>query len=206
MDVSEQVLKDGARTLYQEVQKKLVSLSSVYSSNATNNDQHQEAHAPLPVEFILGNGLMLVEPGAADIVCIAGMGVHTMLDILATAETKRVGCQALLLQPTNSKPKNLMALYDTLHQRGWQLVDERIEKQSSRWYLSSAFVRNSSEEQSNLKTLLPGTFLQSPDKDMKKIFDEYVQHHGRWLKADMQIKGGLEKDEQLWMETFHAKQ
>lgn len=208
VDVSEQALNDGARTLYQDVQSNLASLSS-----ATNDQHHQEAQVPLPVEFILGNGLMVVDPGAADIVCIAGMGVHTMLDILVTAETERVGCRALLLQPTNSKPKNLMALYDALQQqRGWQLVDERIEKQSSRWYLSAAFVRSSSQEQSDLKTLLPGTFLQSLDEGrddngtMKATFDEYVQHHSSWLEADMKIKGGLGKDELLWMEKFHTNQ
>lgn len=202
VDVSEQVLRDGALTLYQEVLDR-------YQMNAD-----ADTDAPPPsVEFQLGNGLAEIDPGKADVVCIAGMGVNTMLKIITASELERVGCKVLLLQPTNSKPKNLMILYDTLQQQGWQLLNERIEKLSSRWYISAAFVNTQSHSMTNTSSSssgsvhqqLPGSKLSSLDasNEMKDTFEAYIQHHFSWLDQEKKYKAGrISENEARWLNAY----
>ncbi|CAB9522176.1 SAM-dependent methyltransferase [Seminavis robusta] len=189
IDISEQVLDNGARATHQEVQNHLKS----------------EKGLSLPsVDFRCGNGLRGLEQGDADIVCIAGMGVNTMLKILGGPETSYLGSQILLLQPTNSKPKNLIHLYDSLqNEQGFLLVEERIEILASRWYISAAFARGKQGD-SLQSCLLPGTKLQTcSDNSQKEMFDHYVDHHTSWLAKDQKY-GKLEASEQRWLRTFAA--
>lgn len=190
IDVSERVLRDGAMKLHKEVEQYLESVKT--SAVLT------------PVEFRLGDGLTGVETGDADVVCVAGMGVNTMLKIVASPETDRVGCQLLLLQPTNSKPKNLVLLYDTLQNTGWELMGERIEFLSSRWYLSVAFAKRDERDIPVVgKTHLPGVCLRQlgDTSPMKETFDRYIKHHKRWLEKDKDLPQGLAESEERWLEA-----
>jgi tRNA A22 N-methylase len=195
IDISQQVLSDGAMALYHEFLDHLVCVRGCTFENAASQ---------LPVDFYCANGLVKVGRGDGDIVCIAGMGVKTMLKIITPAELDRVQCQALLLQPTNSKPRNLIQLYDALQKSGWRLEGERIQKISSRWYISSAFSKTD-QSYTPLGTLeLPGSklhdCLNTSSSEMKTEFVKYVKHHCSWLEADK--KFGLDSDEQRWRDTF----
>jgi tRNA A22 N-methylase len=194
IDISEQVLEKGARATYTAVREHL----------------KRETEMTLPlVDFICCQGLAGLGPGDADIVCIAGMGANTMLDILRKSDTDRIQCRALLLQPTNSKPKNLISLYDTLQRQGWILFDERIEKLSSRWYISAAFVRGKENSQSTVSEedlALPGTKLRAvTDLASKATFQDYVRHHASWMAADQQF-GKLDDSEQRWLKRHCRNQ
>lgn len=202
VDVSETVLKDGAMALHQEVKDHFKSLPPLGESS--------KSIPPLSsslIEFRLGDGLAGLDAGDADVVCLAGMGVHTMLKIVAPPETDRVECQLLVLQPTNSKPRNLVLLYDTLQEAGWQVVDERIEKLSSRWYLSVAFSKAHAHKKGlTRKPDLPGTRLQELGAavPMKETFNDYIQHHQSWLKRDKASPSGLHESEARWLETYES--
>jgi len=190
VDISEKVL-EGARSLYNKVQSNLLAA---------------ETSPPLSVDFVLGDGLSSIQ-GTMDMVCIAGMGVNTMLEILTPTDLDRVGCRVLLLQPTNSKPKNLLRLYDTLWQSGWHPVDEKIEYQSSRWYLSIMFCRSISTVIPDVsKSPLPGSILrllvEKDDGSGKKIFHQYVKHHTHWIQMDWKAKGSIDETELRWMSEF----
>ena len=127
-----------------------------------------------------------------------------MVRILMESDTDSLQCKALLLQPTNSKPKNLIHLYDILQTKEWSLVDERIEKVSSRWYVSAAFVRERKNIQSNELEYhaLPGVkLLTSGGNASKSIFQQYIHHHATWMAADQQY-GKLDSSEKRWLRQF----
>ena len=163
------------------------------------------------LEFRLSDGLKQVQPGEADSVCIAGMGVHLMNRILQASsdtgvlEVDRLNCQHLILQPTNSRPRNLMQLYHALHEYQWQLEDERIEYLAQRWYVSSSFTRPLSDRyspsvNSNATLELPTSMLaRRPNTDpMKKITLRYFAHHLEWIKKDESSSlGRNSRDEDL---------
>jgi tRNA A22 N-methylase len=190
IDISEQVLEKGARATYRAVREHL--------------NRETEMILPL-VDFLCCNGLAGLHPGDADIVCIAGMGANTMMNILLKSNTDRVQCRALLLQPTNSKPKNLIHLYDTLQRQGWILFDERIEKLQSRWYISAAFVIGKGTCHGTVSEedlALPGTKLGTvTDKASQTTFQDYVRHHASWMAADQQF-GELDASEERWLNRF----
>jgi tRNA A22 N-methylase len=198
VDASKLVLEKGANALLQEVLEYTKNNSTSHADDSTTNGN------ALPVDFRCGDGLACIGDNEADIVCIAGMGVNTMLQILEPSQVERVGCQLILLQPTNSKPRNLVKLYDELQISGWQLYDERIEKLSSRWYLSAAFARGDSSEQT---LALPGTKLRELEASnaMRATFEEYVQHHRAWLKADKDAASGLHDEEVRWLDAFGSE-
>ena len=188
----------------------------------------------MDVEFRLGNGLQALKDDEIDIICIAGMGVNTMLEILDqnsttmttttvddyndgdndndnnTTDLERVGCKRLVLQPTNSKPRNLVLLYDWLQSKGWNIKDERIERISSRWYFSTCFELTKQNQQytSSMDSMqLPGCKLVCLDQShsMRKEFDEYCKHHKLWIKQDQRVsdqKKEINPRESRWLEYF----
>lgn len=205
-DVSKQALQDGALTLLANVQ------------NYDDTASEQDAPLHIPVEFFWSNGLAQIDQ--ADAVCIAGMGVNTMLKILTSSQSHdsvegiaeesilhldRIGCQQLLLQPTNSRPRNLIRLYDVLQQSGWCLADERIEYLSSRWYISSCFVR------SPTNTILNGDGIELPasklalldaSDPMRKILSRYLHHHVKWIKQEAQLSRVSNEADEKWLDQF----
>lgn len=156
------------------------------------------ANALGPLEFRLSDGLKLVQPGEADAVCIAGMGVNVMATILQATtdqgiqEVDRLGCQQLILQPATSRPRHLMQLYRTLQESRWKLQDERMEYLSHRWYISSSFIRapggkDSSHVHSDATTWDFPTSklaLRSINDSMKRITIDYYVHHLDWIRQE----------------------
>jgi len=212
-DISQRALEDGALEFHRKVMEVL-------------ERERDETISSLPVEFRVGNGLEPLRPGEADAVCLAGMGVDTMLCILNSpvpgdeqnnSRTRHIDylqCQSLYLQPPTSRPSKLMKLYKELHNNGWILSDERIAKLKSRWYITCAFDRllpasttstsmhTTSTSDTEKEFLLPGHFLSlSQDKDQKIEYDAYVEHQFRWLNMDLQRNGSLSDDDMIWREA-----
>ena len=236
VDVSDQALTYGALTVLGKIQNKTTSIGDNNNYWVANNN----STARFPIEFRLGNGLQALDSGEADVVCIAGMGVNTMLEILddeqesvennRCMDIERVGCRRLVLQATNSKPRNLILLYDRLQNLGWEVRDERIEFLSRRWYMTTSFelTRHSTTSRSGafLQTTqtqtgersggrrfdldfdLPGSRLVSLDKSdsMREIFDEYCLHHRQWITQDHAKREAssqtIDPRERRWLEYF----
>lgn len=174
-------------------------------TNYRNVMDVQVSESPeLPVDFRVCDGLQCLEPGEADAICIAGMGISTMSKILFPSDDRgesldldRLKCQRLFLQPTNSKPRNLVRLYDQLQESGWGVKDESIVRISSRWYFSAAFALNEAPQPQ-----LPGTILMDlPATDtMRRVYQNYVDHHTQWIERDKAKNGGnILQDEQRWL-------
>ena len=195
VDVSERALQDGALRLQKEIE-----------------DYPGEKEVLAPLDFRVSDGLHAVTVGEADTVCIAGMGVNTMIDIL-TAENDRqeplldaLQSKSLIVQPTNSRPRNLLLLYSALKEMGWNPKDERIEYLSSRWYLSTLFTGSGQGKTKDTGMLLPGALLaglNDEDRVMRNVFSGYVEHHCTWIERDKKIPGGkVSEGDELWLENF----
>ena len=92
------------------------------------------------LEFHVGDGLEGLRYGECDVICIAGLGVSSMLRILQWGNkqeeeeqkemdidlTTSLGCHTLILQPSDAKIRNMMTLYERLYNVGWCVMDERI--------------------------------------------------------------------------------
>lgn len=208
VDVSDQALTYGALSM----------LEKIRNQTKTFDEEGFESSPELPVEFRLGNGLEALELGEADIICIAGMGVNTMLQILepngsGCRNLEKIGCKRLVLQATNSRPRNLIRLYDRLQEMGWKVEDERIEKLSSRWYITARFelengaeyTQHDPEKGGTLRLELPGSKLQSLNKEnaMREIFDEYCLHHKQWIQKDSKLPSyQMDTRDNRWLEYF----
>lgn len=197
IDVSERALQDGALALHAQLMDR----------------KGDEPWTSDSVEFRVGSGLCPISVGEADILCIAGMGINTMLEIILEknlnqiTEIERVGCRQLILQPTNSRPRNLIRLYDSLHDNGWKLDDERIEYMSSRFYISSSFVKDNVFCQEHKSSLLPGSMLVELDEidPMRGSFELYIQHHTKWLARDSQTPSGLDENDERWLRELSGR-
>jgi tRNA A22 N-methylase len=198
VDVSERAIQDGALKLQNDI------LS--FRNNASNTGTSVPRQL-LPLDFRMSDGLQSVQIGEADIVCIAGMGVHTMVDILKArkedASSKKLildhlSTQRLLLQPTNSRPHLLMYLYNSLHNIGWVAQSERIEYISSRWYLTTSFERSQA-----LNAHVPGShlFLRT-ESNSTNDFVHWVAHHRKWILSDTMNTGTMRHDDKQWIEEF----
>jgi len=204
VDVSDQALTYGAISL----------LERIKNQSATVDGEGLMEYSNFPIEFRLGDGLEALEFGEADTICIAGMGVNTMLQILEQRSSKnsrgtnleKIGSKRLVLQATNSRPRNLVLLYDRLQDMGWELKNEQIEKLSSRWYITSRFDASKDSGQHNLvNPELPGSRLTSLDKNcsMRRSFDEYCLHHKRWIQQDAKASGQqIDSRDLRWLKFF----
>lgn len=164
----------------------------------------------LNIEFRLGNGIEALYDAEVNAICLAGMGVDTMTNILTGKELDRVGCCHVLIQPTNSRPRNLCVMYDHLQRMGWQLKQERIEYLSNRWYISSLFSRQgtstplSSRYDSNIA--LPGAFLENLHESdpMNNVYKKYIDHHVSWLQRDLKVTA-LSEDDTKWLTAVESR-
>lgn len=201
VDVSVDALQDGAYKLFDAVQTR--------AQIRRSNDVLQILSK---VEFRHGNGLNGLTRGEADIICIAGMGTKTMIEILSTPtddqqhnqkmKIHELKCQQVVLQATNSRPKHLVTLYHALNELGYELNDERIENVSRRWYLSSSFVRSSNDAGKDLSLMpLPGSILATQNDN--NTFQLWVSHHYRWIQSDMvKAEKSISDIERRWLEEF----
>jgi tRNA A22 N-methylase len=177
------------------------------------NHSTEAKHLINPVEFRYGDGLRALNDGEGQIVCIAGMGANTMLQILSPgSELDRIQCTRLILQPTNSKPRNLILLYKKLQQDGWEVANEQIEKLSGRWYVTIRFKRleavttfvDLASGSKDPALTLPGTVLSSQYNTfhpMRQAFDDYCQHHNKWILFDAEY-APLDALELQWLKIF----
>ena len=196
-DASEAALRQGARAFHHKVLDVLRHGSTTPPGGITRVDV-------LPLEFRVGDGLRPLAPGNADAVVVCGMGVATMGKILSKNELERLGTRRLYLQPTNSRPRNLMALYDSLQHDGWRLHEERIQRVSGRWYISSAF-HKAPIQRGGGNLALPGDKLQLSDVDAESTRQEhqrYVEHHLTWLERDLRTRGHLDPADQRWRKKY----
>jgi len=222
VDVSDQALTYGALAMLGKIQNKTIGIGDHYSVNPRR----------FPIEFRLGNGLQALETGEADVICIAGMGVNTMLEILddkkqsvtanSCMDLERIKCKRLVLQATNSKPRNLILLYDRLQELGWEVRDERIEFLSRRWYITTSFElttnscpserQNCDESDGLFDLVLPGSKIVLLDESdsMRTIFDEYCHHHKQWMTQDHAKRASsrqtVDHRELRWLNYFFDKE
>ena len=126
-------------------------------------------------------------------------------DILGRLDTK-----CLVVQPTNSRPRNMIQLYDLLQSAGWSILEERIAYVSSRWYITSSFTRSEERRNNNgwieSKAIIPGMMLaasvENDDNDIKglrDVYQNYVEHHTDWLERDQQVNPLLDENDERWL-------
>lgn len=194
-DLSSQALENGGLASLKRVNDALSKIGTVNSN---------ESSLDLPIQFRVGDGLSALQPGEANAVVIAGMGVHTMLDIIAgkseatTPPIESLESEYIFLQPTNSRPQHLIILYDSLqNELGWELCDEKVAFVGGRWYISSFFRRN---DGTISLYRFPGHYLLD-----NEIFDKYVRHHLEWLKQVFE-KGPLAAEDTRWMKHILSLQ
>jgi len=208
VDVSPNALKNGGFYILERIHQNLPS--NLHAQRVDGAPVGFEAHTStpytLPLDFRLSDGLQTIERSEADVVCIAGMGVNVMGKILRASsdnilELDRIQCRQLILQPTNSRPRNLVQLYDTLEESGWTLLDERIEYLSNRWYLSSCFVRLNIMNQGTVNLPTSKLVLLDESDPMKLVTRDYWQHHLTWIKREDMLSGGnLYEEDVRWRE------
>lgn len=195
VDVSEAALRDGAIKLRERFEACLEG-SRGYAS----------------LEFRIGDGLKGLRKGEAGVVCVAGMGCKTMVDILTERSADgflldEIGCTRLALQPAGSKPRDLVLLYDALKLAGWKVRDEKIEFIASRWYLSLSFQRGECCTRDSVELFrVPGGILSAEvdvdDELQRVVFDNWVSHHCDWIQRDMKRTGDICREEHRWLEVF----
>jgi tRNA A22 N-methylase len=231
VDVSDLALKDGGLALLGHVHNLGLRQTQDANPNAGSSDPYDwEGPSELPIEFRLGNGLKVLEKGDANCICIAGMGVHRMLAILGCTDMEglpdgdgdritdiaRIGCRQLILQPTNSRPSNLILLYDKLQRDGWRLTDERIEKVSSRWYITASFRRQimtddvgaTKGNSTPSRWDLPGSKLQDSvgsceSRRMRSVSGDYIRFHKHWIQQDaIRSRQPFDPNDKRWLDYF----
>ena len=163
VDVSQRALENAL-----DFHKKVLDV--LEQQQGQNQEEEGTSNTILPLEFRLGDGLEPLQPGEADALCIAGMGVETMLSILTNQvpvpspeplqcdsntssnnmqlvnNLDHLNCKILYLQPPKNRPKHLILLYNTLQENGWTLLDENICSLKNRWYITSKFEKRRSNE------------------------------------------------------------
>ena len=183
-DMSSNALNSGA----------LMSLKKMNEALSRKSDKVIK----LPVDFRVGNGLSVFRSGETDGVILAGMGVNTMHEILTSSDLDQLDIKYLFLQPTNSRPRNLLLLYDALQRDGnsWNLMDESITFLGGRWYINSYFKRS----QSTNTFRFPGHCLTNKDcGDSKATYESFIAHHIKWLQTDYAKKRKLEVNDERWI-------
>ena len=195
VDVSHQALQHGGWALLEERQQQQQQLDE----SKDDNDKMSK------IEFVLGNGLQPILDQQIDTICMAGLGVNTMQLISEPTALDRVACQRIVVQPVNSRPRQLMQLYTHLVENcGFSVEKEHISFLSNRWYVSTLFQRRSTP--STLLTVedkpfIPGRLLeQSDDEQQRRIHSLYVEHHIAWLRKDsLSKKHVFDPRDQTWL-------
>jgi Methyltransferase domain len=212
IDSSLPALEFGAFALHDEI-------TAFRASKAHQRLQPQEPLPPLRLDFRVGSGLQGLRAGEADVICLAGMGTRTMVEILTELSPltepsaagsdgtneryllKDIDCHTVMVQPTNARPRNLIHLYDSLARMGYAPADERIAFVGSRWYFSAALSKMSCLL---VESTMPGTLLlQSVQTADQSFLLEYLSHYCRWLHNDSRT-GALTGGEDEWLNRFDS--
>ena len=127
-----------------------------------------------------------------------------MMQILNKDDLSRVGATKLFLQPTNTKPSNMIRLYDFVQASGFTPREELLKYISRRWYFTILFERYPDGKPSqSFESFdsLPGDKLRDDD-NMHRDFMNYVDHHRQWLERDLSAKGTLSEEEARWLNVY----
>lgn len=150
------------------------------------------------LNFLHGDGLDAVGHPVEG-ACIAGMGVHTMIEILQPNKLVDMDCRNLVLQPTGSRPRLLAFLYQHLTHANWHLAAESMCFTTGRWYLTSLWQRNETLYDS---TCIPGVRLDTDGDDHVR---RWVAHHCNWIRSDREAGSAPTESEKHWMEFFCSR-
>ncbi len=93
-------------------------------ANVTANGLNEQ------IDLRLGSGLAPFKMSEVDIFVIAGMGGHTIADILHADAAKARAAQYLILQPMQNRPFLRRYLYDN----AYHIVSEAIAQEGSKYY------------------------------------------------------------------------
>lgn len=135
-----------------------------------------------------GNGLAVLEPGEADVVCIAGMGGQLIVSILEAGLSKLEGVQRLILQPNVGEE----AVRRWLLNQGWQLVAETILKEDGIIYeilvaergVPTVPYENKDRPQEDLLRI--GPFLWEEKSEI--LLEKWSSEAEKWEKVLLQLQ------------------
>lgn len=171
-----------------------------YSRNTINHNDNNNDDKYSKIEFILGNGLQPILDQQVDTICVASMVVGTMRLILEPTDLERVMCRRIVVQPTQSRPRQLMQLYNHFVENcGVSVEKEHISFLSNPWYVSFLFQRRTPSAFA-LKDgpVIPGDLLyRSDDEEQRCIYHQYVEYHSAWLHKDNLAKRDVNPQEQI---------
>ena len=178
----------------------------------------QQLQVPIPqnLGFAHGDGLHGLNNRPTQVVCLAGMGVNTMERILS-ANTRvdntklplldELKVQVLLTQPTNARPRNLIHLYQTVYEFGFEPREEIVVRLDGRWYVSTAFVRRTQATPDRGVNLLPQShfpLVHVASKD-SETYRGYLSHMADWLLQERRQAGRLRGREDEWLDLVVAR-
>ena len=134
-----------------------------------------------PVELMCGDGLSPLfhnEISSSNIVLsISGMGVSTMKKILTEGALQRLSAiHNIVLQPTNTKPRNMQLIYDHLTSLKFRPRDERFFYDDRRFYITTTFQKTDNDEPAVL-----GSFLYDTERT-RQIYEKYTKFHEEWSR------------------------
>lgn len=208
-DVSELALSNGAYQLLEKIRK-------YQGSEADLQIQKQDILDRL--SFCNGNGLepLLNRKQPVNTICIAGMGIPSMITILHQREPQSehgallldaLQCQHLVLQPTPStRPRHWMELFRKLSKTNWWVEEERIVQVDSRWYLTARFKKLPEQPTDDDTIPVPCELFTGRSLSEKEAMKSYKQHHVSWIKQEQERGNGsvLHPDDERWLSVNAA--
>jgi len=144
--------------------------------------QSESDNEHLSISFIEGDGLRPLSASAQSmsdaVVTISGMGVSTMKKILNKESVEALPISSIILQPTNSKPRNILTIYDHLRELEFQPAVENIGYYSGRFYITTTFI----PAVEKLKKDGLGENVEVGDDESAKTFKKYFEFHEEWMR------------------------
>ncbi|BAH43057.1 tRNA (adenine-N(1)-)-methyltransferase [Brevibacillus brevis NBRC 100599] len=135
-----------------------------------------------------GNGLAVLQPGEADVVCIAGMGGQLIVSILEAGKDKLEGVQRLILQPNVGEE----AVRLWMIENGWQLIAESILQEDGVIYEILVAERGNptlpyeGKDRTQQELLRIGPFLWVEKSEVLQA--KWLHEHEKWQKIIVQLK------------------
>ncbi|MFI8715092.1 tRNA (adenine(22)-N(1))-methyltransferase TrmK [Brevibacillus brevis] len=135
-----------------------------------------------------GNGLAVLQPGEADVICIAGMGGQLIVSILEAGKDKLEGVQRLILQPNVGEE----AVRLWMIENGWQLIAESILQEDGVIYEILVAERGNptlpyeGKDRTQQELLRIGPFLWVEKSEVLQA--KWLHEHEKWQKIIVQLK------------------
>ena len=142
----------------------------------------------------LSDGLLVLDPGEADVVLIAGMGGPLTIRILEMGKEKLAAglkVAALVLQPQSEVP----AVRRYLHENGWLIRREDMVLEDGKFYPAMQAVRGH-EDLSDMQIVYGPRLLQ----EKHPVLKEYLLHEERTLRRvleNLERASGSRKEERI---------